>query len=393
MIYLISIKYKKMFDEFIKKYEEIHVNPWHQINKDQLNRIYNDLINSMDINDEYSFKYFMDYITKRLSGIDDAHTGYRFWGNKLPFVFRIIEDEVLVKYPDELKGYSLVSINSIPINKIISELDNISVYGTIGKKISDVEALLSNDRLFSLPSLRNTKKIEYKFEDENKNTASKTFNKKNNNNFNYNEPLYGKNATYEIINDCLIYTHSSIQLRFKEAIEGAIKRLEQEDLSKIKTIIVDIRGNTGGHSKLNELLMNFLRRHSDKKLICLTDYKVFSGGRFALRDLLALGAISIGEGIGTPINCYGNFKLFTVDDHEFFVSTCYHHPCKHLQANSKEQFNELITKDLQVPIIFKPDIEVKQTKEDFLNGIDTVLNYAIKYSKKQLNRSSSRYGI
>ena len=136
----------------------------------------------------------MDYITKRLSGIDDAHTGYRFWGNKLPFVFRIIEDEVLVKYPDELKGYSLVSINDVPINKIISELDNISVYGTIGKKISDVEALLSNDRLFRLPSLRNTKKIEYKFEDENKNTASKTVNKKNNNNFNYNEPLYRKNA-------------------------------------------------------------------------------------------------------------------------------------------------------------------------------------------------------
>ena len=383
MMYLISTKYKKIYDEFIKNYEEIHVNPWHHINKDELNAIYDSLIVNIDVNDEYSFKYFMDYITKRLSGLDDAHSGYRFWGNKLPFVFQIIEDEVLVKYPDELKGYSLFSINDIPIDKIISELDDVIVYGTIGKKISDVEALLSNDKLFSLPSLRNTDEIEYRFEDENKNVLNKIINKNKQyeNNFNYNEHLYEKNATYEIIDNCLIYTHSSVQLRFKETIEDAIKRLEQEDLGKVDTIIVDIRGNTGGHSKLNELLMNFLRRHSDKKLICLTDYRVFSGGRFALRDLLALGATSIGEGIGTPINSYGNFKLFSIDNHEFFVSTCYHHPCKHLQANSKEQFKELITKNLQTPIIFKPDIEVKQTKKDFLSGVDTTLRYAIKHSK------------
>ena len=45
---MISIKYKKIYDEFIKKYEEIHVNPWHEISKDELNDIYKKLVNKIN---------------------------------------------------------------------------------------------------------------------------------------------------------------------------------------------------------------------------------------------------------------------------------------------------------------------------------------------------------
>ena len=52
---MIDIKYKKIYDEYIKKYEEIHLDPWHEISKEELDNIYNNLVDDMDINDEYSF--------------------------------------------------------------------------------------------------------------------------------------------------------------------------------------------------------------------------------------------------------------------------------------------------------------------------------------------------
>lgn len=51
--------------------------------------------------------------------------------------------------------------------------------------------------------------------------------------------------------------------------------MRSEDLSNIDTIIIDIRGNTGGNAALNKILIDFLKDNSDKLLICLTDYRVF----------------------------------------------------------------------------------------------------------------------
>lgn len=99
---MISIKYKKIYDEFIKKYEEIHVNPWHEISKDELNDIYKKLVNKMDIVDEYSFGYFMNFIIKRLSGLTDAHTKYSRTIT-IPLNFRMFENDILVDYPNEIK--------------------------------------------------------------------------------------------------------------------------------------------------------------------------------------------------------------------------------------------------------------------------------------------------
>ena len=66
---MISIKYKNVYEKFIKLYEEIHVNPWHNLSKWKLQVLVDKLVSEMEINDIYSFKYFIDYVIKRLSGI------------------------------------------------------------------------------------------------------------------------------------------------------------------------------------------------------------------------------------------------------------------------------------------------------------------------------------
>jgi len=381
---MINPKYKKIYEEFITKYEEINPNPWHEINKEELNRIYEDLTNKIDVNDEYNFKYFMDYIIKRLSGLSDAHTRY-LRADVIPFIFKIVDNTVLVSYPEDLKGYELTSISDIPINKIIDELDDVITYGTLGKKTYGIENSLPNRiKMFGLPSLRNKDEMIYTFKNEEGHTLNKKITKteKYDKLPNYSKSLFENNAKYKVVENTLIYNHSSVQLRFENTIEESIKQLEEENLDNINAIIIDIRGNTGGHSKLNNPLINFLKKHQDKKLICLTDYRVFSGGRFALRDLIDLGAITIGGEISTPINCFGNNVFCNIDNHEFTVSRSYLDPCRHIQANTKEEYDERITEELRVPIIFKPDIEIKQTIEDYLNDVDTVLEYALKYSKQ-----------
>ena len=386
---MIDIKYKSIYDRFIQKYENIHVNPWHQINKEELDIIYNNLVNKMDINDKYSFKYFMDYIIKRLSGFEDAHTKYQNF-SPISLTFKKIDDEVLVSYPDNLRGYSLVSINNVPIDRIINELEDVITYGTEGRRTCEIEkALFNKVSMFGLPSLRNFDELVYKIKDSNGNIIQTRITKDDEqyDDTGYKRYMYGNNTEYKIEDNCLVYNHSSVQIHFKDKIEDSINRLNMEDLSNVDTIIIDLRGNWGGNSALNEPLFNFLKAHADKKLICLTDYRIFSAGRYALRDSINLGATTIGEGISTPINCFGNSHWCNIDNRMFSISECYFNPFIGLSVSSKEEFNEKVTDEIRKPVIFHPDIEVKQTKEDFINNVDTVLTYAINYSRNPIVRS------
>src|SRR5574344_448267 len=92
---------------------------------------------------------------------------------------------------------------------------------------------------------------------------------------------YGNPGTYNIFDNNLVITHSSVQNRYEEKIKEIIAQINEIDLSIINTIIDDISGNTGGNSAYNKSLIDFLRK-SRKKIICLTDYRVFSGGINAL---------------------------------------------------------------------------------------------------------------
>lgn len=382
---MIDIKYKKIYEEFIEYYKNIHTNPWHEIDERQLEQLYDSLVSSMNVDDEYSFKYFMDYIIKRLSGKEDAHTKYDSV-SRIPFNFRIFENEVLINYPQDLKGSKLLSINGISLDTIIRELEDVVTYGTDGKRKYELEkALFNRYILFGIPSLRNAEELIFEVEGIDGIRTTKKFDKNtlyaDGELFDYDRYLYGENATYRFAGNCLIYNHSSVQMKFKKDIEQAIARLKEEDLSNTDTIIVDIRGNIGGNSALNKLLMDFIEGHRDKMLICLTDYRVFSGGRYALRDLINLGAVTIGEEISTPINCYGDSKWIDIEGHRFSISECYFHPFLEWSASSKNEFDEEATDELLLPYIFKPDVPIEERKEDYIEGSDSILNYALDYCK------------
>lgn len=382
---MINTKYKNMYDSFIEHYKKVHVNPWHNISEDELQEIYTNLISSMDVDNDYNFKYFIDYIIKKLSGARDAHTTHNLV-SLIPMNFKLFDNEILVNYPENLRASKLISINGISIENIIKELENIITYGTKGKRRYEIEKSLFNRYvLFSLPSLRNFDELIFELEKQTGEKEIRKFKKnetyKKEELFDYGKYIFGETGTYKFIDNCLIYSHSSVNNRFKEQIEKSVNNLRKEDLSSINTIIIDIRGNMGGNSSLNKILIDFLEENKDKKIICLTDYRVFSGGRYALRDLINLGAVTIGEEIATPINCYGNSNWLKIDNHYFSVSESYLHPFIGIGASSKEEFKEKITNDIYELYNFKPDILVEETKESYINNEDVILNKALEFVK------------
>ncbi|MDO4742142.1 MAG: hypothetical protein Q4A79_02090 [Candidatus Saccharibacteria bacterium] len=378
---MISPKYKEIYNAFIEHYKDKHVNPWHEISESELKGLYNDLICSQNIVDDYSFSYLMNFIIKRLSGVLDAHTQYNDF-ERIPMDFRMFDDKIIVNYPTNLKGATLVSVNEISTDMIIGELDDIITYGTNGKRKYETEKSFSNKKkLFGLPSLRDTDVLTMKFMATGGALITKEFKKEERYSesemLSLSEYLYEEPSKYRKIADKLIITHSSIQNRFKENIEKKINDLNGSDLSRINNIIVDIRGNTGGNSANNKPLMAFLEK-CNKRLICLTDYRVFSGGRYALLDLIKLGATTIGSEISTPLNCYGNSNWLEYKGYWFSSSESFLAPNFGWGASSKEEYSSRATKDFIIPVFFKPDIFMEQSKEDFMAGVDTVLEYTIK---------------
>ena len=378
---MISAEYREMYDVFMDHYKSVHIDPWHEISENELKLLYSTIISGQEIVDDYSFSYLMNFIIKRLSGVLDAHTQY---GDscKLPINFRMFDDEIIVNYPNDLRGAVLRSINGIDISRIIEELDDVITYGTDGKKKYEIEkALFDEKKLFAIPLLRRSDALVMDFETKDNGLVTKKFEKQGQYSeqemFDQSEYLYGDPGTYRIEGDNLIIIHSSVQNRFKEKIESTARKLGDLDLSGISKIIVDIRGNTGGNSANNRSLMAFLKS-VDKKIICLTDYRVFSGGRYALLDLIELGATTIGTEISTPLNCFGNSNWVESRGHWFSSSSSFLAPNYGWGASSKEEYAASITDKLITPVFFRPDILIEQSREDYLEGIDTVLEYAKK---------------
>lgn len=377
---MILDKYNNTFNEFITKYEEIHVNPWHSISKEEFMKKKDELLTTINVTDVYTFTYFMKYLIKILCGTKDTHTIFDMSSN-LPINFKIIENEVLINYPNDLKGYSLLSINDIDINVILNELDKVVSYGTEGKKLFELEKALFNELLlFSIPQFRKVNELSFKMKSPNNEIITRVFkkNEQYQESFDMNEYLYSNNnGTFKIVNNTLIYNHKSVQQEYESAIQESIEKLSKMDLTSINKIIIDLRGNLGGNSVLNKPLMDFLSNHKDKQLITLTDRRIFSAGRYALVDLINLGSITIGEGIGTPLNCYGNSKRFTLNKYyTFVVSEMYFDPIRKIEVATKENFKKL-DKSILEDVIFKPDYFITQTKEDFINNKDTILEFAL----------------
>ena len=337
--------------------------------------------------DRYDIYYIVEKLIKFLLDKYDSHTKLYFKNSiYFPISFKIQDNDfyivnIIDKYKDVVGG-KLVSINNIPVKKIVYELEQIINYSTEEYKnimlTSDIKQLYI---LRSLPSINNNiDKITYQINCDGK-VINVSF--KETERYDKLESTAKENYTYEKVDDILIIHYNSCK-----DIEKMTKLVE-----KLKTIendinyyIVDIRNNSGGFSNINHILIDFL---TGKSIVTLINEAVFSSGRMMLVDLKKIGSYVIGTNISTSLNAFGNVPGgLEVEKLDLIVkrSNTYWYYDENLkcQGFTKDNFYSYFKdkKELLKPKVIEPDEYVYNTVDDIISNKDSQLERAIEYIKK-----------
>ncbi|HLY91906.1 MAG TPA: hypothetical protein VKQ89_01495 [Candidatus Angelobacter sp.] len=146
----------------------------------------------------------------------------------------------------------------------------------------------------------------------------------------------------------------------------------------IDRVIIDLRSNRGGDSRVVEPLVEGLlaRRELAARghLYVLTSRYTFSAGMMAaveLRD--RLHAIVVGEPSGSPPNEYAAVDSFVL-------------PNSKIEVEYAKRYIRLL-KDSDPPTL-EPDVPVSRSVTEFLNGSDRVLETALQYQMEAQNAGS-----
>lgn len=332
-----------------------------------------------NLNSAYDLSYFIKRVLKYTLSVYDSHT-YCFYKQrrKLPLKLKLINGDLYIidAVNKELIGAKIIMINSVSTSVLISEIKEALPYSTTGWLVYNVENNLSDlNTIFELPSVVNT--------NDKINITTYKDGVLKDSVITDNEHQFTKEKEFDVRvkDNVMIIKYSKCcnpdGANMEEQVEKIKCRCER---SNITDFIVDIRGNTGGDNRVIKPLINFLSSKT-YNVVTLTDERVFSSGRFALVDLIHIGSKTVGTGIGTSFNCFGNVKIFRLPNTGLIISYstkyfCFNsEKCAMSQVTTKAGLKEIA--DFS-PYIFSPDYFVNKEIDDYIGGNDPVLNEAIR---------------
>jgi len=373
-------KYIEDVRYLINKLEEIHPDLYHNTKKTEIEKIILDLEKKEK---EISYFQFIYYIKRILSLFKDPHTKCLNKTKVFPIKLKMINNKVYItntsKDYDCYKYYEITAINNIPIGKIIFELEKTLSYTTKEWLEASIEnELVKKTNINSLPFFneQSLTHITYTLEKDN-DIKELTFNPNETYTYEHIEnKIYWMD--YDEDNNILIINYKSCKeydnftmAEFVKEIEDFIKDHQIED------IIVDIRENSGGNSSIIGPLIDYLENGFN--LVTLVDKNVFSSGRFALINMLNLDSKTVGTGIGTKINAFGNCEHFILPNTnlDIICSNTYWYlengkMCGINKEDLKKHKNQTIFDDE----IFTADVYVENSIEDIKIGYDRQLEVA-----------------
>ena len=384
---------KEKIKDILNLIEERHIDMYFNISKEELDRYIDEIIEMYDINDDYSLYYYTNMIIKKIFGIYDSHTKLLFEKGDfyLPVRLKYINNKLyIIRTTKETKTllYSEVKkIENIDINIIIEEIKSIVASSTEEYVTSQIELFLINGyKIKSLPSI-DSKLDEFNFT---VNSDEKIIDMKLTKDEGYLLPVNKpkENYSYELKDDKIIIVYNKCREEYDGQMIEFVNKIESESKKfGIEKFIIDIRGNQGGNSEIINPLIEFLK---DKKTVTLVDEYVFSSGRFAILDLKNINSKFVGTGIGTQLNCFGNAPITKYDNFiipisnkYFYMDTSYSYD-DFRYADTKEKFKKLKqNKELFVPQIFEPDYYSKKNIDDYKDGFDRELEFAIELLKEE----------
>lgn len=372
--------------------EEKHLDCYFDSSREEMEKYIFEVLSKYKLEDDIDFYYVGNLIIKKLFNKYDSHTKLIFKNSNSNFPIRLkyIDGKLYIVKTDiqneNLKYSQILKINDININKLIKEVEMIIPYSTKGFLEMQIESTFYNSlKIKSLPSFDNsTKTFKYTIIKDNK--EQDVFLEINDINFNENN-----NYTFDILDEIMVIHYTSCVENYENQMAHFVEKIKEEsEKNNIEKYIMDIRGNVGGNSEIIKPLLLYL---CDKKIITLVDKYVFSGGRFALIDLINIGSKTVGTGIGTSINCFGNISRYEIGNFILPISNkyFYYKDGRICNINRKDDFLKFKknseNRNYFIPIIFSPDYIIENKIEDYKNNRDRVLEYAVKILTEEKNHN------
>lgn len=354
--------------------------------KEELKTKIEEFINSKESFDIYDIYYFSNKMIKYLVDNNDSHTCVKFINVAnpcFPIKLKVLDNKLYIveanKDYSNFKFKEIITINNIKIDQLIKEIEEITSYSTLEYLKTKIEyGLVDSGVLKSLPSIdNNCNQFKYTFVDNSELIL--------NSDKEYEQLKYKENYQYKIINDVIYILYNECKdLNKMKAFISEISKVSFEN--RISKFIVDIRGNIGGDSRVNDPLLDFLK---NKEVVTLIDGEVFSSGRWACIGLKSIGSKFIGTNIGTTINAFGYVtKPLILDKYKLRVIKSIYYMIfngKEILYLNKNDFNNCF-KDKESfinfdKVEFLPDILIEPTIDDYKNSKDKMLEIALEKLK------------
>lgn len=347
-------------------------------------------------------------IAQIIVSIGDAHTFVMPTDAVTPIGEEQIPPEELVEFPvkceffedgirviqcdsnyKEILGAKIVSINNTDINEVIDKIATLFAHDYQNKQCALFMAkeYMNTYDFLKFFKIVDNNKAEYVFETDNKEKITLKLNAEKNKSIDYitvdkkemktNELREGDNKRYWHRNfeeDNVLYLkfnsfvsnaikEEKLYPDFNEFQESLIGEINKHNYSKF---IIDLRNNKGGSRKILDAMTDMVKYRTDLKgeeIYVITGKFTNSSAVLWAWDLQSRkGATVLGEETGGNINLFpSNSQYVELPNSKFKI---------YYSSNeiiSKEGYNGGV----------KPDIEVIQKYEDYINGIDTCYEYIL----------------
>ncbi|WP_373600232.1 S41 family peptidase [Paraclostridium bifermentans] len=284
------------------------------------------------------------------------------------------------KYKDIL-GSKLISINNVDIREVLDKIATIIAHDYKNKQgqLFYAKEYMNTYEFLKFFEIVDGKKAEYIFENDNKEKINLKLKPLKNKDIDYikadvkemktnkipegeSEFFWYKNfkednILYFKFNKFATHTNGDIYPNFYEFQEGMIEEINEKDYDKF---VIDLRNNKGGNGKVLDAMTDMIKYRTDlsgEDIYVITGKQSNSASTLLAWDLQSKrDANIVGETTGGNINLFGSRSVqIELPNSKFKVA----------YSNSP-----IISKKGYIGGV-KPDIEIIQSYEDYVNGIDT----------------------
>lgn len=290
----------------------------------------------------------------------------------------------------EILGYKLLSINGIEIEEVMKRLYSLTFHDNEQHAKERAKTYMQLYEFLNFLEIVHSEEAEYVFEDENNNKVSLNIKAEKFKDINYTDIEHKEFKTDkkpEGESDFYWFTHfeedkilyfqynrilSSTGVgsaykgaeKYPDYFEFLNRLLDKINDTEFDKLVIDLRKNPGGSMPLVNTSVELLKHRTDLRnedIVLITGKATGSASvqlAFSLQN--SLGAIVIGEETGGNVNFFTTEQeLIVLPNSKLSIA----HP-SYARNNSKNHEGGV-----------KPDIEIIQTYEDYLNGVDTCYEY------------------